>query len=462
MLQLKKTTTALTAALLVSFTTIAQDISSKLQTAFTQFEKDAQLQSAITSLYVIDAKTGQTVFEKNSDIGLAPASTQKVITAATAYALLGKDFRYQTKFAYTTNGNTATLYLQPSGDPTFGSWRWEANNEEAVIKRLAAAATPLQGKTVNKIVVQAKGWNNESIPDGWIWQDIGNYYGAGAAAFNWRENQFDLHLQSGNNIGDEVKVAGTKPQLYGVKFESQATAAAKGTGDNAYIYYPLQTNTMLVRGTIPAGENRFVISGAMPQPHWQFAHTLAQALKGKTDVLESTVPQYSFTNNSATVFHTEYSPVLDSIVYWFNKKSINLYGEALLKTVAYKQKGEGDTGEGVRALKAFWKEVGVHATSLNMVDGSGLSPLNRVTTKAQVAVLQYAQKQNWYSGFYNSLPEYNGMKLKSGTIRGVKGFAGYHTAKDGKQYIIAFLVNNYNGSASSLVQKMYKVLDVLK
>jgi D-alanyl-D-alanine carboxypeptidase/D-alanyl-D-alanine-endopeptidase (penicillin-binding protein 4) len=54
------------------------------------------------------------------------------------------------------------------------------------------------------------------------------------------------------------------------------------------------------------------------------------------------------------------------------------------------------------------------------------------------------------------------MKIKSGTINGVKGFCGYHTAKDGKEYIFSFLVNNYNGSASALVQKMYKVLDVLK
>jgi D-alanyl-D-alanine carboxypeptidase/D-alanyl-D-alanine-endopeptidase (penicillin-binding protein 4) len=54
------------------------------------------------------------------------------------------------------------------------------------------------------------------------------------------------------------------------------------------------------------------------------------------------------------------------------------------------------------------------------------------------------------------------MKLKSGTIGGAKGFCGYHASKSGKQYIVSFIVNNYNGSASALVQKMYKVLNVLK
>jgi D-alanyl-D-alanine carboxypeptidase/D-alanyl-D-alanine-endopeptidase (penicillin-binding protein 4) len=54
------------------------------------------------------------------------------------------------------------------------------------------------------------------------------------------------------------------------------------------------------------------------------------------------------------------------------------------------------------------------------------------------------------------------MKLKSGTIHGVKGFAGYHTSGAGAVYTISFLVNNYNGSSSELVKKMYAVLDVLK
>lgn len=465
MLQLMKTTTAFVIALSISLTTAAQAISSKLQSAFARFEQDAQIQSAIASLYVIDAKTDKVVFQKNSEVGLAPASTQKVITAATAYAVLGKDFRYKTSFAYTANGNGTIIYIQPSGDPTLGSWRWDANNEESVMKRLStAAAASLQNKTISSVVIEAKGWNSETVPDGWIWQDIGNYYGAGAAPLNWRENQFDLHLQSGANIGDAVKVAGTKPKLYNVSFHSEATAAAKGTGDNAYIYYPLQSAFLMLRGTIPAGESKFVISGAMPMPHQQFTYTWMEALKGAWNISETLQPNLNYkSNNSApTVFHTEYSPVLDSIVYWFNKKSINLYGEALVKTMGMQKKGEGETEEGVAALKAFWKEKGIPTTELNMVDGSGLSPLNRVTTQAQVAILQYAQKQPWYSGFYNSLPEYNGMKMKSGTIRGVKGFTGYHTAKDGSQYIFSFIVNNYNGSASSLVQKMYTVLNVLK
>src|SRR5215207_4351779 len=85
---------------LFTFHLSAQTVTQKLQKAFTTFEKDSQLKHAVSSLYVIDAKSGQVVFDKNSPIGLAPASTQKIITSITAFDLLGKEYRYKTEFGY--------------------------------------------------------------------------------------------------------------------------------------------------------------------------------------------------------------------------------------------------------------------------------------------------------------------------------------------------------------------------
>jgi serine-type D-Ala-D-Ala carboxypeptidase/endopeptidase (penicillin-binding protein 4) len=126
--------------------------------------------------------------------------------------------------------------------------------------------------------VDISGWEREIIPDGWIVQDIGNYYGAGSEALNWRENQFDLQLRSGANVGDPVLITGSNPKLYGYKLESFLTSAPKGSGDNAYIYLPLQNGPGVVRGTIPVGENRFIISGSFPSAGKQFAETLKDEL----------------------------------------------------------------------------------------------------------------------------------------------------------------------------------------
>ncbi len=442
----------------------AQTISHRLQKAFQQFESDSQLKHAISSLYVIDAETGQVIFDKNSQVGLAGASTQKIITASTAFELLGKDFKYKTEFGYCTDPeDNKRFWINPSGDPTFGSWRWETTKEKQIINEMGKAIKADDLKACKGVMMNAQGWNTEQIPDGWIWQDIGNYYGAGAGILNWRENQYDLFLKSGSKIGDPVSVVETDPVLYSENFVSETISAAKGTGDNAYIYFPVHGKNAVVRGTIPVNEDRFKISGSMINPVYQFITTMDLYLKNKFNWTDNDfLLTYGQLTRIPAIVYTYYSPSLDSIVYWFLKKSINLYGEALVKTFAYEKQGLGSTDSGVAIVRRFWKEKGIDENELNIYDGSGLSPLNRITTHAQVEVLKYAKTRDWYPYFYDALPEYNSMKMKSGTINDVKGFCGYQKSKDGRMYIFSFLVNNYNGRTSAVVNKMYKVLDELK
>ena len=448
----------------------SQTISQKLQTAFQKFSNDTQLKHAISSLYVIDAKSGKVVFDKNSQIGLIPASTLKIITAATAFELLGKDYRFKTEFGV-INGLRRSLYVKGSGDPTFGSWRWESTSENSFLKRLRNAIVNANIDGLDNVLVSFGNNFDEPvvIPDGWIWQDIGNYYGAASQGLNWRENQFDIILKSGKKIGDTVIVLETRPRLYFYDQLSIATAASKGSGGNAYIYLPVypgiagNTLTGIIKGTIPVSEDSFVISGSLTFPQEQFAALLLDSLKN--NFAPGMGPkEYSFVESAQPdkIFYTEFSPSLDSIIYWFLQKSINLYGEALVKTFAYEKTGMGAADSGISIIKNFWKQKGIDPNELIIGDGSGLSPQNRMTTHAQVEVLKYAKRQSWFSYFYDALPEYNNMKMKSGTIKGAKGFTGYHTSKSGNDYIFSFLVNNYNGSPSALVKKMFTVLNVLK
>ncbi|HVG40766.1 MAG TPA: D-alanyl-D-alanine carboxypeptidase, partial [Chitinophagaceae bacterium] len=231
----------------------AQSVSTQLSAAFDKFEKDTQLKSGIASLYVINAKSGAVIFEKNATMGLAPASTQKIITSASAYELLGKNFQYKTEFGFEgdVTGNTSKghLYIKPSGDPTLGSWRYNTTKEDAVRNRWTTALKKSGIKGYGSIKIDNSGWDEEAIPDGWIWQDVGNYYGAGAFGLNWRENQFDVLLSSENEIGSTVKIGGTVPAGYNSLLTSKVTAAARGTGDNAYVYYPFGQQRGVVRGT---------------------------------------------------------------------------------------------------------------------------------------------------------------------------------------------------------------------
>lgn len=451
----------------------AQTAGQKLQKAFRQFEADPQLKYAISSLYVIDAKTGQVVFDKNSQIGLAPASTQKIITAATAFELLGKDYQYKTELGYTGNIREGRLegelVISGSGDPTLGSWRYASATDSVVLREWAGAVSRQGIKSYGRISTTEEKYFPKNIPDGWIWQDIGNYYGAGAFKINWRENQYDLILSSGNNTGAEVTIEAIVPSYFKMhSFVNRLRSGEKGSGDNAYIY--LYNGHYVITGTIPRAEKSFKVSGAMIYPPENLEYELTGELLKRNIRPERNIDTPSVQNEMGEPFEekkyqyavidTHYSPSLDSVIYWFLQKSINLYGEALIRTLG--KDGSASTDSGIVVVKNLWEKRGINENELNIFDGSGLSPQNRVTTHAQVEILKYAKKQSWFPGFYRAFPDYNNMKMKSGTIRNVKGFCGYHKAKDGKEYIFSFLVNNYNGSASGLVSKMYRVLNVLK
>ncbi|NCT95158.1 MAG: D-alanyl-D-alanine carboxypeptidase/D-alanyl-D-alanine-endopeptidase [Chitinophagaceae bacterium] len=444
----------------------AQNVSDRLSQAVSRMLEDPQMRYATLALEVVNSQTGAVVFAHQPNTGVAPASCQKVITSATVLELLGPQYRYQTRLAYDgqiqqgrLNGD---LHILGSGDPSLGSWRYDSSGEDNLLRGWLNILKQQGIKTIHGSIQAHPGlWESASVPGGWIWDDIGNYYGAGAHALNWRENQYDMLLQSGPNPGDKVNIVKTIPALFQVQFTNELKAGKKGSGDNAYIYLAPESSRGVVRGTIPPGEKRFVISGSLPDPATQLLSTLARL----HDSAAKTHTAFRVTPNPVkplTTLYTQYSPPLDSLVYWFMKKSINLYGEAFVKTIGAEKGAEGSSDKGLELLKKFWKEQGIDENALRMIDGSGLSPQNRVTAHALVQVLQYARKRPWFDAYYNAFPDYNQMKLKSGTIGGSKGFAGYHTARDGTTYTVAIVVNNYNGSASEIVKKMYGVLNELK
>jgi D-alanyl-D-alanine carboxypeptidase/D-alanyl-D-alanine-endopeptidase (penicillin-binding protein 4) len=444
-----------------------------LASAFKSFEADTQFKHAIVSLYVVDSKTGKPVFDKKSQLGMAPASCLKVVTSAAAFALLGKGYRYKTDIGYDGNIDgtelKGNLFIKATGDPTLGSWRWDNTKMDTVLQKIGLVLKEKNIKNITKdLVIDDGRWETQATPGGWTWEDIGNYYGAGARSFNWHENQYDLFLKPGKNAGDSVEVLRTEPNLFAQLINELKTGKA-GSGDNSIIYLPENGSVGYVRGTVPAGVNSYKVSGAMPNASVSFNNDIRKLLT-KNDIsllggLKNA--SYYFLNKepipaAAKILLTLYSPPFDSLNYWFLQKSINLYGEAFVKTIAYEKSGFGATDTGVNIIKDFWNKNGIERSALHMIDGSGLSPANRVTTNALVTVMQFAQKQSWYASFYDALPEQNGIKMKSGYIGGVRSYTGYLKSKSGKEYTFAFIINNYDGNPGAVREKMWRLLDILK
>ena len=302
---------------------------------------------------------------------------------------------------------------------------------------------------------------------------MGNYYGASCMGLNWHENQYDLVLQPGEREGDPATVVKTIPDLPGFIIHNGVYTGRAGSGDNAYIYTAPFTGFAITSGTIPMQKGNFNITGSLPDPAKVFKEGLISYLQSAKIIISDT--GYSYIANILShkpvykpmqLVDSIPSPTLDSINYWFLNKSVNLFGESFLKSMVM-QKNPGidpihiyDTA--TRLLKNFWSSRGIDRSALNIYDGSGLSPANRITTAALVTVMQYAKKQNWFSSFYNALPLMNGIKMKSGYIGGVRSYTGYIKGKTGNEYTFAIIVNNFDGNPGTVREKMWRLLDILK
>lgn len=404
---------------------------------------------ASISYYITDEK-GKLIYQYQGEKGLTTASTQKIFTAGAALELLSPEYTYRTAIAHdgiVRNGILhGNIYIEASGDPTFGSWRYEETKPEVIFTKIINA---LQQKGIQKITggiyIDDSIYDFQTIPGGWAWNDLGNYYGAGVFGLNWRENQFDIHTKNG-------KIQSFSYPLIGVNWVNELQTG--GNRDQSIIYTAPFSSVAYINGTLPT--TPMTVSGATPNPPMQLGIELNNFLTQNAITVEGEIYTHSLERirgqniklpTEKTLLTEIHSPQLKKIIFHFLRKSVNLYGETLVKTLA-KEKGKTPNfSTGVSILKDFWVSKGIPQEMLNFADGSGLSPQNYVSAKAEVLSLLYAQKQPWFSDYFEGFPKQsNGMKMKSGTMKNTKSFAGIHTSKAGKTYVFSIIINNYQGA----------------
>ncbi|WP_083257073.1 D-alanyl-D-alanine carboxypeptidase/D-alanyl-D-alanine endopeptidase [Arcticibacter eurypsychrophilus] len=462
------------ALLAISQMLFAQSLPDKIAKAFAQFELDGQLQYGLTSLTVLNSASGEVVFSKNGNTGLAPASTLKTITSITGYNILKPNYKWETTLAYTGSIKEGVLYgdliVKGTGDPTLGSDRYP-NTKGALLLNRWLEATKKAGitKIEGRVMADDLLFGTQPIPDGWIWGDIGNYYGAGATSLTWRENEIELTIIPGSKTGMPVQIKSMDPKVEGLKLINELKTGTSGSGDQVYGFSAPFTDLTYLRGTYAIDlKKRIVIS--MADPAYLLASQL-QAYLSKAGITingnASTTRRLSMENSyrplPSITIDRYLSPGFSQIVYWLNQKSLNLYAENILKSMAVKADKPATFQNGISTLTSYWnKRLGIDSNAISILDGSGLAPENRITTAVMAKILNSAKTEDWFPDFYASLPVYNNMKMKSGSIRNVLAYAGYEKSVSGTPLVFSFITNNYTGSTSSIKQKMFRVLDTLK
>lgn len=479
-----------TILLLLSLSVIST-AQTRLQTAIEDLISYEPMKYGSLSICVLDVETGQIIAQHNPNMSLVPASTMKAVTTATALGVLGHSYTYKTELEYdgkikdgSLDGN---LYIKGSGDPTLGSDQLE---DMLSLKEIMGQMTgSIQKKGIKKIdgyVIGDGSIFGTAMPAAnWQWNDIGNYYGVGAGGLNIHENMYYLFLKQKNTVGNPPDVVRIVPEMPYLGFINELQSDKRGTGDNAYIFGAPYSMTRYVRGTIPVGTKEFRVKGAMPDPAQYAAYRLTEELENSgisTKKIAKNIFEYRREGQdrytAREVLMTFTSPPLSKIVQRTNEKSVNLYAEALLKTMAKVKKSVGTTEKGVEVVKEFWEERGMDMEGFFMEDGSGLSPRNGVTSYQLSQIMRkIAKDKSIFEHFYPSLAiggrtgtarfmfkkskAAGNVRLKSGSMRRVRAYTGYAKTKSGKLVSFTIIANNFMGESRLIRTKMEKIMEGL-
>ncbi len=451
---------------------------------------DPTLKHAQISYCVMDANSGKIIKECNSETGMIPASTLKIITTGAALGILGKNYTYKTNYYFVQKSDSATdisegdIIVKGSGDPSFNSAYFYKNDSMfflPVIKSLKAKGI----KNISGSIKTDNSIFDNLIPATWIWSDIGNYFGAGANGLSYKDNKFSL-IYSTLESGSTAKLESISPAYFLKTISVQSNVKAYGAEDEAVAYGNPYENTRYVSGNIPPNQKNYEVEVQAPNPEVFFLFSLrnelfANKLITKKDKTFSPSIEKTelFNYKTASLFYTHISPTLDKIIFYTNTKSNNHYAESLLKTIgAVKNEKTGSTENGIKAIENYWKARGVDVTGLHMSDGCGLSRANTVTTKLQATILSKIYNDSLiYQSFNASLPvagktgsminlckgtfAENNMRAKTGYINRARGYCGYVKTKVGTELAFSILFNNYDCTAKEAKLKIEKFLIAL-
>ena len=451
-------------------------VSLKAQNPVSQFLNNDLLKNANVSLLIIDSNSGKTVYEHHSNHSITPASTLKVITTATALELLGSDFRFTTELLtdgeITTNGQlNGNLYIRGTGDPTLGS---KHLGNPDFLNEWTDALTKAGIKQINgKILPDTDFFDTEGINPYWIWEDMGNYYAPGIYGISYLDNTYELVFQSGA-VGTTPQIIDVIPPIPNLVFDNHLKSTTIKR-DSAYIYGAPRSNHRSIYGAIPANRSRFVVKGDIPNPDLLLAAHFTEKLQEKGIWITNASQNKK---DKMTVRHTHFSPPLREIITEINVRSNNHYAEQLFRYLGANNNGISTSNAAIQRIKSFWQQKGLPVEQLFIKDGCGLSPVNAVSSKFFVDVLNYMSKNSTNADVFKaSLPVagVNGtvsgllkntslqgkVRAKSGSIAHVRAYAGYIDT-NGKNYVFAILVNNANGTSSQVVKNMEKLLLAVK
>jgi D-alanyl-D-alanine carboxypeptidase/D-alanyl-D-alanine-endopeptidase (penicillin-binding protein 4) len=428
---------------------------------------------ALVGVRVDSLGTGDTLYRRNADKLVVPASNLKLFTLAVAADRLGWDHRFETRLeaAGPVAGGVleGDLVVVGGGDPSIASpdaghaalfLAWADALREAGIRRVHG-----------RLIGDDRAFDDRGLGAGWAWDYLADGYAAPSGALSYNENLAILRVAPGPTEGDAATITAVPPGA-DVPIENGVRTGPAGSAATVSVERTPGSTRRLVSGRVPAGGATVSRATTVDNPTRYFVEALRLALADRgigvdggawdiddvTDAVAATPRRLIARRESAPL------SVLGARML---KVSQNFYAEMLLKAVGRTPATPGSAAAGRRVVGDTLAAWGIPPDAYVMNDGSGLSRYDYVTPDALVSLLTRVWRDERMRGpFLAALPVggrdgtlANRMKTpaldrrvqaKTGTIANMRALSGYLETDGGDKLVFSIIANHVTAPASDV------------
>jgi len=437
-----------------------------LREALSRIVNSRPFSSARTSVQVLDADSGLSIYSHDAELPLKPASNMKVVTSAAALALLGPEFKFKTSFyASRPPESTGTLrgdvFIKGGGSPGLVGEEWWL-----IARRIRAlGVTRIEGDLIGDDTY----FDDSRRGPRWPSPVVDNPYNAPVGALSCFYSSVQITVRA-TSPGKPPEVFLDPVSSY-FKVMNRAVTAAGPLDLRVGRQWDGEQNIIHVDGRIPPGAGPITTYRSVEEPTLYALSAFKDAIAREGITITGSLRAGVAPKGLHLLLVHESKPLAD-LIQDMNKESNNFMAESILKTIGAETGGApGTSQKGAAAVKRYLESLGIGTTGLVQADGSGLSPDNRVSADILARTLLATQSDFQAAPeFMASLPiggidgtldhrmmtgpASRRIRAKTGFINGVSSLSGYAWNDNGRLLVFSIVVNDSGGGLGDVIQSV--------
>jgi len=414
-----------------------------------EFNKTASIAVSIRNI-----DTENAVYQKDEKKLLHPASTLKLFTSYAALETLGYDYEFKTQF-YKSGDD---LYIKLGADPILSTEQLNA----AFKKLRAENYTSFKNLYFDDSILDKK-----EIPAGWMQEDEASPYTPKISSYNLDGNVIKADLTPYENGETSINLSSKYPMSVINKIKT----------DNKNNFIEIERSNwnnpevIELYGTV---NQALLFNIPISSPRRYFIFNTEQALEENRIKVSGTRYASKLVPDNAVLL-AEISNPVSAVMPLILKNSSNLPAETIYKLAASKKYDASGTEKLAGMMfEEFYNNMGADTSGIIIKDGSGVSRYNLLNAEWMAdALVKLHKKENFEKFKENAaqpgegtladrLLELRGSaRLKTGSLSNVSALAGYVMSKDGNEYALAVLIQNFMQNQSEIKQFEDEIIRII-